>query len=403
MIKETSQEYVQEKERLWTVSFILIIAVNFFTYVGNFMLMSTIPLLTLHIGGSKLAAGLVTGIYALTGFMSRLKIGTLLDRKGKTSIMFAGLSILLLIIMSYHILAYSVAMLLFLRAIHGIGWSTVTTSTNTIAADLIPAARRNEGMGLFGISISLAMVVGPGLGLFIVEHYSYALLYLLSSGFIVLALVTGWSKKYCGKNQLSMVEPVTKKTPAPAAQKKMTVIEKTALWPSFLFFIIVLTYSTIMIFLPPYASERGIANIGAFFIIIALAMLFTRLTTGRIADRYGTTRVLVPGMLLLAIALQILFFASSLPLFLLAAVLYGLGYGIVHPVLNALVISRAPADRRGAASATFLCAMDIGGILGAVVWGLIAQAVGFSYIYSASTFLIILAVILYLTALKKSK
>ncbi|SDF25928.1 MFS transporter [Sporomusa acidovorans] len=399
MIKKTSQEYVQE--RLWTASFILIIAVNFFTYVGNFMLLSTLPLLMLHIGGSKVAAGLVTGIYSLTGFVSRLQIGTLLDRRGKVPIMFAGLSLLLLIIMSYNALAYSVALLLLLRAVHGIGWSTVTTSTNTIASDLIPATRRNEGMGFFGISISLAMVIGPGLGLFIVEHYSYTLLFLLSACFIVLALATEWGKKYCCQNQISMVESVTEKTPAPAAQKKIAVIEQTALWPSFLFFIIVTTYSTIMIFLPPYASERGITNIGTFFIVIALVMMFTRLTTGRIADRYGATKVLVPGMFLLAIALQILFFSSSLPLFLLAAVFYGLGYGIVQPVLNALVVSRAPVDRRGAANATFLCAMDLGGILGAVVWGIVAQLVGFSYIYIASSILIVLAVILYLATVKK--
>lgn len=390
MIKETCQEYVQE--RLWTAPFILIIVVNFLTYVGNFMLLSTLPLLMLHIGGSKVTAGLVTGIYSLTGFVARLQIGSLLDRKDKVPILFAGLSLLLIIIMSYNALAYSVALLLLLRAVHGIGWSTVTTSTNTIASDLIPATRRNEGMGFFGISISLAMVIGPGLGLFIVEHYSYTLLFLLAACFIVLALAAGWGNKYCCQNQIL----VTEKTPALVAQEKNTIIEQTALWPSFLFFIIVTTYSTIIIFLPPYASERGIANVGAFFIIIASAMLSTRLTTGRIADRYGATKVLVPGMLLLAIALWILFIASSLPLFLLAGVIYGLGYGMAQPVLNALVISRAPADRRGAANATFLCAMDMGGILGAVVWGIVAQLVGFSYIYIASSFLIVLAVILYL-------
>ncbi|WP_371364423.1 putative MFS-type transporter YfcJ [Sporomusa rhizae] len=190
---------------------------------------------------------------------------------------------------------------------------------------------------------------------------------------------------------------------APAAQKKIAVIEQTALWPLSYFFIIVTTYSTIMIFLPPYASERSITNIGTFFIVIALAMMFTRLTTGRIADRCGAIKFLVPGMFLLAIALQILLFASSLPLFLLAAIFYGLGYGIVQPVLNALVVSRAPVDRIGVANATFLCALDMGGILGAVVWGIVARLVGFSYIYIASSFLIVLAVILYLATIKNSK
>lgn len=400
MNRKTNQVFVQGK--LWTAAFTFIIAVNFLTYVGNFMLLSTLPLLVLHIGGSKVAAGLTTGIYSLTAFISRLQIGTLLDRKGRISILFAGLSILLLIIIFYNAIAYSVILLLLLRAVHGIGWSAVTTATSTIASDLIPVTRRSEGMGFFGISISLAMVIGPGLGLYIMEHYSYTLLFLLSACFIILALVTGFSERYYCQNQMSIFKLAAKKTTKNTEQnnKKIAVIEKTALWPSFLFFIIVTTYSTIMIFLPPYASDKGITNIGLFFIIIALAMMFTRLTTGRIADRYGTARVLVPGMVLLGIALQILSVASSLPVFLIAAVFYGLGYGTVQPALNALVISLASVERRGTANATFLCAQDMAGILGSVIWGIVAQAFGFSYIYSASVILMILAIILYLATTK---
>jgi len=402
MNKETAQ--VCNQEKLWTVAFTLIILVNFFTYVGNFILMSTLPLLILHIGGSKLMAGLITGIYSLTGFISRLKIGNLLDRKGRTSIMFTGLSLLLLTIISYNAVAYSVILLLMLRAVHGIGWSTVTTSTSTIAADLIPPTRRSEGMGFFGISISLAMVIGPGLGLYIMEHYNDTLLFLISACFIILALVAGFSKKYYCQNQISLYPSMVEKAieNIELKNKKAAIIERTALWPSFLFFIIVTTYSTIMIFLPPYASDRGVTDIGSFFIIIALAMLFTRLTAGRIADRYGIAKVLVPGMLLLGIALLILFVASSLPTFLIAAVFYGLGYGIVQPALNAWVISLAPVERRGTANATFLCAMDMGGILGAVVWGIVAQIFGFSYIFLSSAILIILAIILYLAITKNN-
>lgn len=151
-----------------------------------------------------------------------------------------------------------------------------------------------------------------------------------------------------------------------------------------------------MIFLPSYASYRGVTNIETFFIIISLAMTVTRLTMGRVADRYGTARVLIPSMILLGIALQLLFVASSLSMFLVAAAIYGIGYGVAQPALNALVVSFAPVDRRGAANATFLCAMDMGGILGAVIWGTVAQVFGFEYMYSASAGLIILSVAMYL-------
>ncbi|WP_342741403.1 MFS transporter [Sporomusa acidovorans] len=384
-------------ESLWTMSFVLTIFTNFLAYFGNFMLMSTLPLHVLHIGGNKIMAGLVTGIYSLTGFISRLKIGGLLDRKGRRPIMLAGLSLLLLTIISYNAAAYSIILLLALRAIHGISWSATTTSVSTLASDLIPAARRTEGMGLFGISMSSAVAVGPGLGLYLMEYYNHTALFLFSAVCIVLALLTGfWENRYY-HTQTRVEAPIINKLEHSVGQiTKSTVFEKKVIWPSFLFFIVMMTYSTIGIFLPAYASEQGIANIGLFFVVTALSTIFVRLVSGRVADRHGNNKVLIPGMVLLAVGLYLLSVARSFPLFLVAAVVYGSGHGAVQPTLNALVISLAPVERRGVANATFLCAMDIGLIIGSVIWGSVAQAFGFTYIYSTSMILIILSIAIYL-------
>lgn len=400
MIITMEKKQVLAPEKLWTKAFCLIIIVNCFTYIGTFMLLSTLPLLALEIGASKLTAGLVTGIYSLTGFVSRLKIGILLDQRGRLSMLFFGLGVVLLVTIFYNIAAYSVILLLILRAVHGVGWSISTTTSSTIVSDIIPADRRTEGLGFFGISISVAMIIGPGLGLYIMEHYHYELLFGISACFIILALLLSVYQKYYYQAQPATTKQVNKSVMV-QENKKVASIEKTALWPSFLFFIIVMTYSTIMIFLPLYAHDRNVTDIGMFFTIIALAMMVTRLTMGKIADWYGTTKVLVPGMLLLAIALQLLFVATSLQMFLLAAIFYGFGYGIVQPALNALALSRAPKERRGATNATFLCAMDMGGILGSVIWGFVSETFGFAYIYSISAILIILAIMMHIVAIRK--
>ncbi len=80
---------VAAKENLWTTSFVFTILVNFLAYLGNFMLLPTLPLHVLNIGGNKIMAGLVSGIYYLTGFISRPKVGGLLDQKGRKPIMLA--------------------------------------------------------------------------------------------------------------------------------------------------------------------------------------------------------------------------------------------------------------------------------------------------------------------------
>ncbi len=390
------------QENLWSTAFVFTILVNFLAYLGNFMLLSTLPLHVLNIGENKIMAGLVSGIYYLTGFIARPKIGGLLDQKGRKSIMLTSLTVLLLATLSYNAVAYSVILLLILRAIHGISWSATTTSVSTIASDLIPASRRTEGMGFFGISNSVAIALGPGLGLYVLEHYNYILLFLLSAFFIVLALLTSlWQNRYL--NQISTEPPLIKKIEHKAGQKnKILVFEKTAMWPSFLFFIVMMTYSTVGVFLPAYANEKGIANIGIFFIVSSLATIFVRLTFGRFADRHGSSKIVVSGMLLLAIALKLLSVAPSLPIFLIVAVIYGIGFGVVQPTLNALVISFAPAERRGMANATYLCAMDLGIMVGSVLWGSVAQVFGFIYIYNVSAILIILSIIMYLVAFRGS-
>lgn len=390
-------------DRLWSIPFLLIIIVNFFTYIGNFMLLSTLPLIIVQTGGNKIMAGLITGIYSLTGLLSRLQIGSILDRKGRQPFLFAGLFFLLLIVFFYNAsISYSIILLFVLRALHGVGWSTVTTSTSTIAADLIPSSRRSEGMGFYGISISVAMVLGPGLGLYVLDHYGYNSLFLFSNLFIAMSLIISALNFYYNHLQNSTDNGDSQLVPVKEPLEEMTSIQKLkALFPAFLFFIIATTYSTIMIFLPPYASSLGIRNIGLFFIVIALAMTFTRLTTGRIADRFDQNILIVVGLILLTIALQYLAMSTSLLMLVIAAAIYGLGFGTVQPIFNAMAISLAPSSRRGWASAMFLSAQDTGGIVGSLIWGVISEAFGYTYIYSISAVLTLATIGIYYRAIKK--
>lgn len=390
-------------DKLWSIPFLLIILVNFFTYIGNFMLLSTLPLIIVQTGGNKIMAGLITGIYSLTGLLSRLQIGQVLDKKGRQPFLFGGLFFLLLIVFLYNVsISYSIILLFVLRALHGVGWSTVTTSTGTIAADLIPSSRRSEGMGFYGISISVAMVLGPGLGLYVLEHHGYNSLFLFANLFIAISLIISALNFYYNHHQNSLENQTNQQIIIKEKPACMSSTQKLhALLPAFFFFTIATTYSTIMIFLPPYASSLGIKNIGLFFIVIALAMTFTRITTGKIADRFGRNMLVVAGLILLTIALQYLSMATSLLMLIIAAAIYGLGFGTVQPIFNAMAISMAPSSRRGWASAMFLSAQDAGGIVGSLIWGVISEAFGYTYIYSISAILTVITILTYWRATKR--
>jgi len=284
-------------------------------------------------------------------------------------------------------------LLLALRAIQGLAFSAVSTATLTIAADLIPPVRRYEGIGYFGVSNAAAMAIGPAIGLYYIEYFDYRSLYTMSALLVIVIVGMG----FLVRNDRG----IKKHLPA---KSKPVVFEKTALWPSTIYFLISLTAAVIVTFIPSYQISKGIENIGLFYVVYALLLLITRPTTGKIADRMGPTKVILPGMLFITAAFLILFQASSLSMFLWAAALYGLGMGSVLPALNTLVIIFAPSERRGAANATFLAANDIGSALGAMMWGIVAQSMGFGYIYLFSPVFIILATLVYLfTLLRKEK
>lgn len=379
--------------KLWSKQFILIMLTHFLVYTSIYILMSTLPLFMQHIGGNKFMAGVISAIFTFTGFFTRPWFGKLLDSKDRKLILLIGILLILVTTVSYAA-AGSILLLLALRILQGVGWSAASTATSTIASDLIPASRRFEGMGYFGMAASVAMAIGPALGLSLIKRGNYQNMFLTTSVFIVFGLALGLTISSTRKAKTKHEEK---------AQEKDSMLEKTALGPSLVFLLVSMTYSGIATFLPSYAMYKGIGNIGLFFSIYAITLFLTRPVTGKLADSIGTAKVILPGMVFLMAALFIIVKAASLKSFLIASVFYGIGFGSVQPILNALIVSLAPPQRRGAANATFLAAMDLGMGIGALAWGAVSQRFGYVYIYSVSIVLSLLAGVAYFIISKSEK
>ncbi|WP_418790869.1 MFS transporter [Phosphitispora sp. TUW77] len=381
---------------IWTRPFMLIVLVNFLMFTSMYVLLPTLPVYAKSIGGSETVAGLIVGLFTFAAVLVRPFSGSLLDSKGRKAVMIAGIAIFIVSAVSFT-WAYLVWMLLALRIVHGLGWGVTTTASGTVASDIIPAARRGEGMGYYGMSSTIAMSIGPALGLAIINNYSFKLLFLVSALFAVAGLLIGLFINYDGISG-KMGEGSTEV--AGGTKTKGVLFEKSSVPPSLVMFFASLSYGGIVTFMKPYADFRGIENIGPFFTVYALVLLFSRPVMGRMADKYGAGRLLVPGILFIATALLILMNASSMTGFLLAAILYSIGFGAVHPILSALVISFVVPERRGAANATFASAMDMGIGLGAVILGAISERAGYSLMYGSSTVFALLALVVYFAILR---
>src|SRR5690606_6180337 len=84
----------------------------------------------------------------------------------------------------------SLAALFVLRFVHGIGWAFGTTSATTTVADVVPPARRGEGMGWYGLAMTLSMAVGPLLATWTLAGWSYRGVFVLGTILALLALAS---------------------------------------------------------------------------------------------------------------------------------------------------------------------------------------------------------------------
>lgn len=392
MDTQSSTKETISTEKIWTRDFVLICFANFFVFLGFQMTLPTIPLFVKELGGSDQIVGIIVGVFTFSALIFRPYAGHSLESKGRQFVYMFGLSVFIFSVGSFAFVT-SIGFLLIMRVVQGIGFGFSSTATGTIATDIIPPARRGEGMGYFGLSGNLALALGPGLALTLVGVISFTKLFLLSAAFGLIALLLSTKIEYKAVEQ----------SPHKSTTVKFDIFEKTAIQPSLLLFFITFTFGGIASFLPLHAAEKGIAGIELYFFIYAIFLMISRMFAGKIYDRKGHTYVFPPGVILIFIAMLLLSWLPSFWILLFAAALYGLGFGSVQPALQAWAVDKASINRKGMANATFFSFFDLGVGVGAIVFGWIANQFSYGAIYIIAAGSVMVSLLLYVFLLIKTK
>lgn len=377
-----------KNEKLFSGNFILTTLSTFAVFTSFYFLLVTLPIYIQKLGGTDSEVGLIIGVFTISAVLLRPHLGRGVDRHGRKKILAAGLLVFFISMLLYNYTT-SVASLLMLRVLHGIGWGAATTASTTLIADISPVHRRGEAMGIFGMAANVAMAIGPML--------SFALLYASGSQDFPMLFAAGAAIALVS---LLLILPVSETM---VVHPKTPLFSKEAFFPSALMFIVTLTYGSIVSFLPLFVKEQGIiTNPGIFFTVLAITLILIRILAGKLSDIKGRKFVLVPGMILIITGLWVLSMANSLLSFLAAALIYGLGFGSVHPTLIALLADRVGEKGRGAAMGTFTAAFDLGIGTGSIVLGIVPQFFGFRIMYLLGG-LIVLAGVVWFIAVNDKK
>lgn len=266
-----------------------------------------------------------------------------------------------------------------------------TTAAGTIVANVIPEARKGEGMGYFGLTMNLAMALGPFLGLTALNLWGVTIMFSISTIFVLIATISGLFIK------LPRAEKKDKTTDNKKGFHLSEIVEPSAIRISLVGCFFGFIYASVLSFVSVYAGEAGFENIASyFFIVYAIILLLSRPFTGKWFDLYGANVIIYPSIILFAAGLLMLSLAETSWLFLMSAGLIGLGWGTAFPSFQTIAIQHAKPVRRGMATATFLSIFDIGVGFGSFLVGVIGSKIGFDSLYFYFSFITLFGIAIYM-------
>lgn len=384
LMKNSSME---RKDILWTRNFAFIGIANLLMAIAFYFLLPTLPLfLKESLNASQGQVGLVLAFYTIAALIIRPFVGYAIDSFGRKTIYLISFILFSMLFMGYHF-ALSIGLMIVFRFIHGLTWGSLSTSGSTIAVDLIPASRRGEGISIFGLSMTIAMAMGPMIAITILGKTDYFWVFVIASSISLIGLALALGIKF----------PEYKSSPENRSFSFGRLIEKSSIPLSLNILIITITYGGILSFAAIYAKEIGVVNSGFFFLLLSAGIGLSRFFSGKIFDRVGPYRIVIIGLLLLIVGFPILYFIPNSIGFHSAAVIIGLGFGIVMPTFQAMINNLVKPDRRGAANSTFFTSFDLGIGIGMILTGIISEHLGLGNAFLISSLIISVALIVFLT------
>jgi MFS family permease len=327
------------------------------------MLIPELPSYLSSLGGASYK-GLIISLFTLTAGLSRPFSGKLTDTIGRVPVMAVGSLVCFICGFLYPVLT-SVAGFLLLRLMHGFSTGFKPTATAAYIADVIPANRWGEAMGIHGICFSTGLAIGPALGGLITAHYSINVLFYCSSAFALSSIVI----------LMNLKETHPKKQRFRLKLLKLRVeelIEPLVLPAAIITLLGYISYGAILTLIPDWSQHLGITNKGLFFVVFTLSSLLMRFVAGRVSDRKGRIIVLKAALLILVIAVIIIGTASTPWLLLTGSFIYGMGTGLFSPASSAWTADLSHPDFRGRAMATMYIALEMGIGIGALLAGTLA-------------------------------
>jgi predicted MFS family arabinose efflux permease len=315
------------------------------------------------------------GIFVLAATLCRPWISEMVDRLGRKRSFTAGTLLMTVLPLCYLALGTELQAiylpLLAMRIVHGIGLGLCFTAAFTYVADIVPASRLNEGIGMFGISGLIGMAVGPLLAELMLDSWGTGAFFLTASALAAIGLLCHLRLPETLPRDLAPGGPSFF---AVLGRRRMVVVTVLALLFGF-------GLAGSGNFVAPLAVERRIPFVSLYFITYSTAAVLIRLFGGRLADRVGERRVIPYALAITGLGLLSLTLVRGQGALALAGLATGTGHGLLFPTLNSWAVRGQLPAVRGKITGIYTGALDGGNFAGSLMLGYIGEWAGLSALF----------------------
>ena len=339
------------------------------------------PVLPLYLAMQGLPAsriGMVMGIAALGALIVRPWAGRAVDTRGSRPVIFFGQSLMAICFSAYLWFTGFLPMLL-IRFLHGAAMAFYGTASITFASNVESPQNAAAAISLYTVFTMIGMGSATSMAPFIFHE----------TGFISLAVLSlvALSISVCiAVGRARPIAPVRGAGNMPF----MAVLRDKAVWaPTIGLFASNFAFSTLFTFVPLFALAEAVPGYSAFYVSFAIAVVATRLGVQTLTQAFRPEIVATAANLMNVASTLIIILYPSMLTFAASGILVGLGFGILFPTLTVYVVQRVAPSVKGTSLSILTAAGDVGNALGASVFGVVAEMLGFRWVFALSTLIVL--------------
>jgi MFS family permease len=349
--------------------FLAIAATNFclFLVVSTW---SFLPVFIVEVGGDKVDVGLVMGSLGITSLGSLPFLAPLMDRFRRNIFIVGGILLIGITNASFLLFEHYSPLMIAVRLVQGLAFAACFNGCATAVVDLVPPEHRAQGIGLFGISGSLAIAVGPYLGEAFLLSWGFRAYFILLIGFGLLGGLVG----------LTIGEPPRKLTSRRSRGFFPTAFNDGYLSMMTLAAIFGSGFAAMNTFFPLHAKTLGL-KAGIFFVCYGCSLVSVRIFFGQLTDRIDRSKLIFACLLGFG---ALLVYTSRIDTLLQTVFLgatFGLVQGLSYPAMMARMVDRSHDGNRAVVVTLFTGSFGVGINVSALAWGFLANLEGLSFMF----------------------